>query len=141
MLLTNRRGGVEYNFVETYIFYFWIQFSCDCDSVEGQKLVFLGFQICALQNWKTQPLHRKIRGYSKRIRTNCRERKLANPNSGIGVIRGINAFVQHGALWASFVVFAGLCFHMLSQRNTRSSEWTVWSVSISVDFFPFGMSL
>ena len=40
MLLTNRRGGVVYNFVETYIFYFWIQLSWDCDSVEGQKLVF-----------------------------------------------------------------------------------------------------
>ena len=53
---------VEYNSVEIYNFCFLVLFSCECDSVEGQKLGLPSFSgLCVARN--TQPLHRKKRGY------------------------------------------------------------------------------
>ena len=43
VLLTNQRGWWEHNSVETYSFCFLVLLSCECDSVEGQKLGFPSF--------------------------------------------------------------------------------------------------
>ena len=62
-LQTGEGGGIQLC-RETYICCFWIQFSCDCDSVEGQKLVLSFIFIFRFAHFKIGPPNPSIYTYT-----------------------------------------------------------------------------